>query len=614
MGSISYYSRLIVIVIILSISASLQGVFADVTLHKIFSDNMVLQRDADIKIWGWADADESITLTFNDQVEKTTAGENGKWQVILDPIPAGGPYELSVEGKNKIVHKNILMGEVWICSGQSNMQWSVLRSKNPEEEIANANHPKIRLFTVKRIIAQAPKENLTEGEWQICQPSTIEQFSAVGYFFGRELNKSLDVPIGLISTNWGGTVSETWTSREAIKVFPEFKLKLDELDKIDIEDLYKNRDKLEKEWANNLEKGDQGLSKKWYEATSVASDWKKMAIPQLWEDAGLKKVDGIVWCFKEINLSKEEANQELTLSLGPIDDSDFTYFNGKLVGSTERDHNKPRQYQVPAELLKEGQNWLCVRVIDYGGGGGIWGVEEHVYYSFSEEKKVSLVGDWYYQIATESLPKLPKIGPNSYPTLLFNAMINPILPFSIKGAIWYQGESNAGRAYQYRDIFPAMITDWRTHWGLGDFPFLFVQLANFKKAADEPGDSNWAELREAQSMTLKLPNTGMAVIIDIGEADDIHPRNKQDVGYRLAQNARKIAYDQDIVYTGPLYKSMEIDGNKIRLSFTNTGSGLMIKDRYGYLKGFSIAGVDKKFVWAKARIEGDGYHRPHRYR
>ena len=293
------------------------------------------------------------------------------------------------------------------------------------------------------------------------------------------------------------------------------------------------------------------------------------------------------------------------LHLGPVDNSDNTYVNGIHVGSIERIPDKVREYKVAPDVLKNGKYIICVRVTDYGGGGGIWGKQDEVYYVTGDNKRISLAGEWSYQIGRSEMPKIVLVGPNSYPTLLYNAMINPLIPYTIKGAIWYQGESNAGRAYQYRHIFPAMITDWREHWGQGDFPFLFVQLANFKKASEEPGDSDWAELREAQTMALKLPNTGMAVIIDIGEADNIHPRNKQDVGYRLAQNAKKIAYDQDIVYTGPLFKSMKTEGSKIRISFSNIGSGLMIKDRYGYLKGFSLAGKDKKFVWAKAYIDGD---------
>jgi sialate O-acetylesterase len=348
-----------------------------------------------------------------------------------------------------------------------------------------------------------------------------------------------------------------------------------------------------------------GMKEKWYMISSIPAEWQKMDLPQLWENAGLNELDGIVWFMKEITLTQEDAAKSMVLRLGPVDDSDHTYVNGSLVGSTEGKYDKIREYEVKPEVLKTGKNIICVRVTDIGGGGGLWGKAEELFYKSGENKAVTLAGEWSYQIGSKQIPTLETVGPNSYPTLLFNAMIHPLIPFTIKGAIWYQGESNARRAYQYREIFPAMITDWRKNWGQGDFPFLFVQLANFMKAKDEPGESSWAELREAQMMTLSLPNTGMAVIIDIGKADDIHPRNKQDVGFRLARNALKIAYQQDVVYSGPLYQSFKIEDDKIRINFTNTGSGLAVKDRYGYLKGFSIAGKDKKFVWAKAQIEGN---------
>jgi sialate O-acetylesterase len=585
-------------IIIISVVTGRQSVLAEVSLPKIFSDNMVLQQDSPVRIWGWADEGEEVTVNFNGQAIKSICDKNGNWQVKLKSMSAGGPHKMMVQAKNKIEFKNILIGEVWICSGQSNMEWTVSNSLNSKQEIANADHPTIRLFTVKRALSSVPKKDVSDGKWQICNSSTIEQFSAVGYFFGRELNQSLDVPIGLISTNWGGTVSETWTSRGTMEMFPEFSDKLAELEKTDLEKLY---DAAIMELREG--KGDLGMNEKWHMKSSVPVKWQKMTIPQRWEGAGLPGVDGIVWFMKEITLSAEEAVKSMVLHIGPVDNSDNTYVNGIQVGSIERIPDKVREYTVTPEVLKVGKNIICVRVTDYGGGGGIWGKKDKIYYKIGD-KKIGLAGEWSYRIGRSKVPKILLVGPNSFPTLLYNGMINPLLPFAIKGVIWYQGESNARRAYQYRDLFPAMITDWRKNWGQGDFPFLFVQLANFKKASEMPGDSDWAELREAQAMALKLPNTGMAVIIDIGEADNIHPKNKQDVGYRLAQNAKKIAYDQDIVYTGPLYKSMKIEGNKIRISFNNFGSGLKIKDRYGYLKGFTIAGDDKKFVWAKAYIEG----------
>lgn len=407
---------------------------AEVKLPKIFSSNMVLQQGIEIPVWGWADKNERVSVTFNGKTVKTKADKLGNWQVKLPVQNYGGPYDLTVKGKNTIELQNVMIGEVWVCSGQSNMQWDVSRSNNHEEEIAAANLPMIRLFTVPRTVAKTPQNDISEGEWAECSPENIASFSAVAYFFGRDLLKELNVPVGLIHTSWGGTVAETWISPNTISTDADFKDKLTKLEQLEYEE-YKN--------------------------------------------------------------------------------------------------------------------------------------------------------------------------PNSYPSLLFNGMINPLLPYGIKGAIWYQGESNAGRAKQYQRVFPSMINDWRSHWQQDDFPFLFVSLANFTKPPAEPGESDWAELREAQTKTLALPNTGMALTIDIGEADDIHPRNKQDVGRRLALNAFKIAYGKELVHSGPMYKSAEFKNGKAYISFDETAGGLKINDKYGYLKGFTIAGNDKKFYWAKAELLND---------
>jgi len=591
------------ILFITGLFIAIQSVLADVRLNKIFSDHMVLQRGIEVKVWGQAAQDEKITVSINNQTVSTSAREDGKWEVSLAPMTAGGPYEMQITGKNSLSLQDILIGDVWICSGQSNMQWPVSRVQNAEDEIAAADHPNIRLYTVKRTLSATPRQELPEGEWQICLPASVPEFSAVGYFFGRSLEEELKVPLGLISSNWGGTVCETWTSREAIENFPEFEDKLAELEKTNVEKLYDERDKNRKEWQQKIDANDLGMKEKWYLSPSVPADWQKMTLPQHWEDAGLEDLDGVVWFMNEVMLTPEQAAQSIFLHLGPIDNTDLTYINGTLIGSLVGRADKKREYLVEPKVLKPGKNVISVRVTDYGGTGGIWGKPEELYYQTGENTNISLAGQWAYKIGLNELPKLELVGPNSYPTLLYNAMINPLIRFAIKGAIWYQGESNAGRAYQYRALFPAMITDWRKHWDQGDFPFLWVQLANFMQPKEEPTESAWAELREAQLRTLSLPNTGMAVIIDIGEADNIHPKNKQDVGYRLARHALKTAYQQDIVYSGPLYKSFKIEDAKIRIDFTNTGSGLTAKDRYGYLKGFAIAGEDKKFVWARAWIE-----------
>ena len=441
---------------------------ADVKLPAIIGDNMVLQNGMETPIWGTADPGEKVTVTMGEQHAVTVADSAGKWTVSLTQWEAGGPFEIKIAGNNKITLQNILVGEVWVCSGQSNMWWTVKLSANPEKEITEANYPMIRLFSVKEAVADEPQDDV-QGSWSECSPETVETFSAVAYYFGRALHRELDVPVGLIHTSWGGTPAESWTSTPMLESDPVLKPIIDN-------------------WAQVLEKYPKAM---------------------------------------------EEHNERLA--------------------KWEEDSQKAKKEGKPAPRRPR-----------------------------------------------------PPIGPGHpwQPAGLYNAMIAPLIPYAIKGAIWYQGESNADRAYQYRKLFPAMIYDWRRSWMQGDFPFLFVQLANFMKIDPLPVESAWAELREAQLMTLALPNTGMAVIIDIGEANDIHPKNKQDVGRRLARWALAKTYDLDIVYSGPIYKSMAVKKNRIVLRFDHVDDGLTTKDG-GPLKGFAIAGQDMKFVLAKAEIKNN---------
>lgn len=581
---------------------------ADVKLPEIIGDHMVLQRNEPVRIWGWADNKEKVTINFNNQKKIVRADKEGNWSVTLDPMKEGGPFEMTITGKNEIKLNDILIGEVWICSGQSNMEWPVSQSNNAEEEIQNANYPNIRIFNVPRNLKLDPVKNIPEADWHRVTPETIAGFSAVGYFFGRNLHKELNVPIGLIGSNWGGTVVETWTSKESVETTGYFTDKMQMLEDMDEEELKKTMEEKVREIKENIPFKNDGLQDGI--ATWAANDfnddnWKTMELPQLWENGPLPSLDGIVWFRKSIILSENQAANGATLYLSKIDDSDMTWVNGYLVGETLNQYSAERKYSVPADILKAGENVITIRVEDTGGGGGVWGSPENMKMTGSN-LNLSLTGKWKYQVSPKNLSLgNSRIGPNDYPTLLFNGMIHPIEKFTLQGAIWYQGESNASRAYQYRTLFPLLITDWRKQFENPDLTFLFVQLANFQPALDEPAESTWAELREAQTMTLELPKTGMAVIIDIGEADDIHPRNKQDVGYRLSLAARHIEYGEDIVYSGPIYESMVIDDSRIRISFKHTGSGLVADNKFGYLMGFQIAGTDKKWQWAKAKIEGD---------
>lgn len=591
------------------------SLFSNITLPELFSDNMVLQQQTDAPIWGKATPKKQVTVqtSWNNQTYSTQAGADGKWQVKVKTPEAGGPYMITISDGKKLTLNNVLIGEVWICSGQSNMEMSLAgpdKVLNYEQEIAAANYPNIRLLHVEKSTSLQPVEELkTRDKWQICSPETIANFSAVGYFFGRNLFQNLNIPIGLISTSWGGTIAEAWTSAESLELMPDFKNEVQTLKSQSQDEAIAAYEKEKQAWDARVTAEDKGFSSlaAWSETKFDDSAWSNMQLPGLWEDAGLSGFDGTIWFRKVIDIPNEWNGKDLQLRLAMIDDDDITYFNGIQVGAISG-YSTKRIYTVPGKSVKAGKATIIVRVTDTGGGGGIYGEQKEMDLSLSKntQASISLAGDWQYNIGLNfsSFPKAPNNPRNNpnVPTLLYNAMIHPLVPFSIQGAIWYQGESNTGRATQYKDLFPLMIHDWRTKWN-NNFPFYFVQLANYMEEKPEPQNSGWALLREAQLQTLRLENTGMAVIIDIGEAKDIHPKNKQDVGKRLALNALAKTYGKQIAYSGPIYTSYQIEGNKIRVRFEHA-EGLKAKGG-GQLKGFAIAGPDHKFYWADAAIEGN---------
>lgn len=563
---------------------------------------MLLQRGVPLKIWGWADKGEKVTVNFLNTTYNSIGDDSGKWLVSLPALKEGGPYTMEVVGNNKIIIENILVGDVWLCGGQSNMEWTFERLEDRyDKEVAASANSKIRLITIDQTKSYTPLDEVNATGWEEVSPKALQRFSAVGYFFGKEIFEKYGVPIGLISDNWGGTYAEAWTSEEGLKKFPEimkeksfFIENRETLDKRLAEWDKKVKDQIKASYADTLKIN-------WSEDISK---WPTMPIPGHWESNVLPDFDGIVWLKKEVEIPKALAGKEITLNLGYVDDNEISYFNGKKIGETIG-YNMPRVYTVPGNLVKSGKNVITIRVTDHFMNGGITGNPASIKATGSGID-IPLAGEWKYKKGTGfDIPKQPESGnsPN-VPTVLFNGMLNPIKSYSIKGAIWYQGESNADNAYEYRAVFPNMIQDWRKHWEIGDFPFIYVQLANFMQSYDYPTASSWAELREAQTMALSIPNTAMAVAIDIGETADIHPKNKLDVGKRLALGAMKVAYNDNVVYSGPLYESMVVEGDKIRVKFTNTGTGLQIKNGSA-LKEFAIAGADQKFVWANAKIDGN---------
>ena len=583
-----------------------QTSFSQVKLPRLVRDSMIFQRDTKVKIWGWASAKEKIKVSFQNKKYNTAADANGNWMIVLSPMKAGGPYTMNIDAINHLTINNILIGDVWICSGQSNMvHQMILHRELYEDDIAKANYPEIRQFWIPTLTdLQKLHDDLPTGYWKSANPQDVLQFSAVAYFFAKTIYQKYHVPIGLINSSVGGPGIEAWISEEGLKQFPSV------LDKIQ-----KNKDTAYINTinrtalaanANRPKPTDKGLigPMPWYDTSYAGKGWHNISLPGYWEDQGIKDLDGIVWYRKEIDVPASMTGVDAKVFLGRIVDADFLYVNGKLAGNTTYQYPQ-RRYQLPAGLLKPGKNIFVIRVINNSGKGGF--VADKPYYISAGGQKIDLKGEWQYKVG-DAFSKQNSAAPIALeyqPTALFNAMVAPLINYTIKGILWYQGEGNISNASDYEKLLPAMIADWRGRWKQNDVPFIYVQLPNFGEVQYLPSESPWAVLREAQLKTLSVPNTGIAVAIDLGEWNDIHPMNKKDVGIRLALAAEHVAYsEKNIVYSGPIYQSSKTVDNKIIISFNNIGSGLITNDGEE-LNQFAIAGADKKFVWAKAKIDRD---------
>jgi sialate O-acetylesterase len=594
---------------LLLLTLSISSTRADIKPNPLFADNAVLQQGMKVPVWGTAEPGEQVTVEFSGQSVSTTADSSGKWLIRLAPMKAGGePGTLTISGKNKIVLTNILVGEVWICSGQSNMerQLGLREGQKPitdwEKEVAEAKHPGIRQFYVPQTKAFAPVQTV-KGNWSVCSPETVKDFTAVGYFFGRDLHLACHVPIGLIHTSWGGTPAEAWTSEAALSQLPDFTDALTNLKHLAADPAEAGRETQarQNEWYARVDSGVLA-SPPWYATDLDTSSWKTMKLPTYWEKAGYPDFDGLFWFRRAFDLPGNWDGSDAELHLGAVDDNDTTWVNGTEVGATIG-YNLPRVYRVPGGLLKLTNNVVAVRVLDTGGYGGLWGGPDPMMRLMvnvgGQTNSLPLTGDWLCRqgvsLTTVGWPPADYSQSPNAPTVLYNGMIAPLLPYAVRGVIWYQGESNVGRERQYRTLFPAMIADWRQAWGEGNFPFLFVQIAPFH--------GNTPEIREAQLLTLQhSTNTAMAVTIDCGDANDIHPPHKQPMGARLALAAQALAYGEKLEYSGPLFESMRIKGPDVILRFTHIGRGLVAKD--GPLQGFTMAGDDKVFHPALAEIHG----------
>lgn len=560
-----------------------QGV-GKVRLPKLISDCMVLQRDVDLKLWGWADAGTKVTVRFNGNYFETETDANGEWQVVLPPQKAGGPYLLEV---NEMVIRDVLVGDVWLCSGQSNQETPIHRLTEMFPEINVSNNHMIRHYKVP---TQDSKEYLQEeiagnAQWHSGVASEVMNWTALAYFYAVEAYEKTGVPQGMLVSSLGGSAIESWIGQEHLKEFPQLLL--------------------DKEALNGFEqaKKDKGEGK-WNQWDWDDSDWKTMQMPGTWRENGLN-VRGTVWMRKDFEIPESMEGRHAKLSMGTLVHNDAVFVNGVYVGSTGYEY-PPRRYQIPAGVLRKGKNTIAVRLNAPAGNGEF--IKDKPYKIIGDAAEIDLTGSWKYKVGLDMDDVTPYAerlkNRNNVGSGLYNGMIYPIRNYQVRGTIWYQGESNAGNTSRYAELVSSLITNWRELWNMPEMPFLLMQLPNFMQKHDKPTDSGWARIREAQLQAFKtIPNTALAVTYDVGEWNDIHPLNKKDMAKRLFLGARKVVYGEKLVYAGPVYKDMKVEGNKIIITFTETGRGLMAKG--GILKHFAIAGEDRQFVWADAVIRGN---------
>ena len=590
---------------------------ANVTLPVLVSNGMVLQRDNKIIIWGWASPGEKVKVKFNNKTVGTVTDPEGNWKIVLPPMKAGGPYKMEVKGNNTLMINDILLGDVWFCSGQSNMVLNMERVKEKyPEDIAGADFPEIRNFFIPTASdVTSIHKDLPAGKWVSASPENVLGFGAVTFFFARNIYKQYKVPIGIINSSVGGTPIEAWTSEEGLKEFPQLISRIEQLkDTSWLNPIIRAaRRGTESSQGSKLkpqlmDKGTNG-PKPWYDITYVPEGWHKYWLPGYWDDQGVRGLNGVVWFRKEVNVPASMTGIPAKLFMGRIVDADNVYINGVLSGSVTYQY-PPRRYNLPSGLLKPGKNLIVIKVTNNSGKGGF--VPDKPYWLVAGTDSIDLRGEWLYKVGQVFRPVVPgpeavtpAISMQNEPTGLYNTMVAPLINYQIKGVLWYQGETNTGKPQEYRKLLPALIADWREKWKQGPFPFLFVQLPNFMEVKYLPSESQWAELRSGQLKSLSVLNTAMAVTIDAGEWNDIHPLEKKVVGERLALAARKLAYgDEKLVYSGPIYKSSLKEEGNIIIEFDHIGSGLMVKGG-GDLNHFAIAGADRKFVWADARIENN---------
>jgi len=591
-------------------------------VHTLFSSDMVLQRDTAAPIWGWSAPGDTICVAVDGKRSgpPAVAGSDGRWMTRIGPLPAGGPHTVTVEGPTKKeTFSNVLFGDVWLCSGQSNMNWPVRLSLNGEEEVKQANYPQIRSFNVAFLPATVPMKLPVPACWQVCRPEYARDFTGAGYFFAREIHKTQKIPVGIIHSSAGATAAEAWVSGDALHEHMPYDFR-ERLAAVEAKAAEGGADfdyfRAVEKWPALIDPA--SANKKYNSALDlVTDDWMDfdMGIPGA--KVSLADFSGLAWIRVEIDVPPSWAGKDVLLHLQGIHDCDITWWNGALVGAKQVSGD-PRDYVVCGGLVKAGKNLLVLAVLRKPRPGGLQFDSRSNFIRPAGEpgaKPLYLGGAWKVKPAVPmdnirtDFPR-PKVGDYKTITAMYNGMIAPLVPYGIKGALWYQGEANGPFWLQYRRLLPSLIADWRSRFQVGDFPFLIVSLANMGAQQTKPVEPGWAEIRESQWRTVRLvPNTGLAMTIDIGDPGDIHPRNKQEVGRRLALVARHLAYgEKNLVCSGPEFTEMMIElpkGDKIRLYFKHVGGGLMIRPGDKKLTGFAVAGFDRKWVWADAVIEGN---------
>lgn len=556
--------------------------FADIRLPRLISNGMVLQHGVELKLWGWADRGETIRVDFAGKIYRTITGSDSTWHVLLPAMDVGGPYAMTITGSDTVTIDDILLGDVWFCSGQSNMVHMLnIHDVTYAADIVEARYPQIRQFLIPTASdLQTPRRDFPSGSWERAVGENVRSFSVVAYFFAKDLYKKYQIPIGIINASVGGTPIEAWTSEEGLDRFPAAQVA-----------------------ATNWKEAAVSQRASYVPPTGR---WRNINVPGYWEDQGVRDLDGVVWYRKEVEIPAAMAGRPARIFLGRIVDADVLYINGTEVGRTTYMYPQ-RRYAIPASVLKAGKNTIAVQVTNHKDKGGF--VPGKPYCLFAGKDTIDLKGTWEYKVEEVFEPIVPgtatpSMNPQNQPTALFNAMVAPATDYAIKGVLWYQGESNTDAPKAYAQYLSALIADWRRQWDNSVLPFLYVQLPGFMDYRYLPSESNWAELRESQRKTLSVPHTAMAVAIDLGEWNDVHPERKKEVGERLALLARQCVYGENLVASGPMYRSYRKDENKIILSFNSIGSGLTIPDGEA-LSEFAVAGADRKFVWAKAEIVGE---------